>query len=53
MLLSTLIISLPAIANVGALLALLFFLFAYMGEGVQHAWRCSVQALPPLSRPTQ
>ncbi|KAL4420689.1 hypothetical protein ABPG75_010345 [Micractinium tetrahymenae] len=31
MLLSTLIISLPAIINVGALLFLLFFVFAYMG----------------------
>lgn len=33
MLLSTLIISLPAIVNVGALLCLLFFVFAYIGEG--------------------
>lgn len=31
MLLSTLVISLPAIINVGALLFLLFFVFAYMG----------------------
>lgn len=32
MLLSTLIISLPAIINVGALLFLLFFVFSYMGR---------------------
>lgn len=31
MLLSTLIISLPSVANVGSLLLLLFFVFAYMG----------------------
>ena len=32
MLLSTLIVSLPAVVNVGALLCLLFFVYAYMGE---------------------
>ena len=31
MLLSTLVISLPAIVNVGALLLLLFFICSYMG----------------------
>lgn len=49
-LLSTLIISLPAIVNVGALLVLLFFVFAVMGELPRQgslcpltqasAWRC-------------
>lgn len=32
MLMTTLIVSLPAIFNVGSLLLLLFFIYAYMGK---------------------
>ncbi|PRW21007.1 voltage-gated ion channel superfamily [Chlorella sorokiniana] len=46
MLLSTLIVSLPALWNVGALLFLLFFIYAYMGVLLfgQVAWREDLNA---------